>query len=144
MIDPLETAIKWLQADAALGALVSTRIAAKHRYGLSVEQGGWGDSDAGLMVRLDGGSPDLYGTLQPIRLEVRCYATSQHLCSRTWQRLVEMSRECDRESVLTSTGSALLYRFNQTSGPSMLYDPDVKLDMLMCFFEALVSEEEAL
>ncbi len=140
MVDPLEAVIKWLAADAALAAIVSGRIAAKHRY--ADKRDGWPIDQPGLMVRLDGGAPDLYATLQPIRLEVRCYAPSQYLASRTWQRLVELSRETDRQPVLTSGGPALLYRFNQASGSSMLFDPDLGLDFLMCFFEAMIAEAE--
>ncbi len=138
MIDPLETVLKWLGQDAPLAALVETRLAAKHRYG-----DGWLVTQPGLMVRLDGGLPDLYGALQPIRLEVRAYAPSQVEAMAVWRRLVEISRTTERRPVLTSEGSGLLYRFNQASGPSLLYDNDAKLDFVLCFFEALVSEDEA-
>ncbi len=94
------------------------------------------------MVRLDGGIPSLYVALQPIRLEIRCYASSQYLASRTWQRLVELSRETGRQAVLTSTGSALLYWFHQSSGPSMLHDKQINLDFIMSFWDALVAEQE--
>lgn len=141
MIDPLETVIAWLRQDAALVALVGTRLASKHRYGDPTN--GWPTTQTGLMVRLDGGLPDLYAALQPIRLEVRCYAPSQVQGMAIWRRLVEISRKTERRPVLTSTGSGLLYRLLQASGPSLLYDSDVKLDFVMCFFEALVSEAEA-
>lgn len=137
MIDPLETVIKWLQQDAFLAALVGTRIAAKHRYGET-----WKATEPGLMVRLDGGTPDLYAAVQPIRLEIRCYAPSQPQAMAVWRRLVEISRATDRRPVLTASGGGLLYFFNQSSGPSLLYDQEVKLDFTMCFFDALVAEGE--
>jgi hypothetical protein len=140
VIDPLEVVIKWLAADAALAELVSGRVASKHRYGDAVT--GWLVSQAGLMVRLDGGLPDLDATLQPIRLELRCYASSQVEATAIWRRLVEISRDTDRRSVMTTNGGGLLYRFNQSSGPSMLYDQDAKLDFVMAFFDALVAEGE--
>ncbi len=142
MIDPLECVIRWLQQDAALVALVGDRIAAKHRYPERVDVSGWSRDDAGLMVRLDGGIPSLYVAIQPIRLEIRCYASSQYLASRAWQRLVELSRETERQAVLTSTGSALLYWFHQSSGPSMLHDGQINLDFIMSFWDALVAEQE--
>jgi len=137
VIDPLEIVIKHLSADPALAELVGTRIAAKHRYG-----NGWTVGQAGVMVRLDGGLPDLYGALQPVRLEIRCYAPSQVEAMALWRRLVEISRESERRPVLTSGGGGLLYRFNQASGPSLLFDSDAKLDFVLCFFEALVNEGE--
>lgn len=137
MIDPLEVVIKYLAGDAALTELVGTRIAAKHRYGT-----GWTVAQTGLMVRLDGGQPDIDATLQPIRIEARCYAPSQVEATAIWRRLVEITRDTDRRPVLTANGGGLLYRFNQSSGPSLLYDQDVKLDFVMCFFDALVSEGE--
>lgn len=139
MIDPLEAVLVWLKQDAPLTELVSTRIASKHRYG-----DGWLVTQAGLMVRLDGGIPDLYAALQPVRLEARCYAPSQVEAMAIWRRLVEISRDTDRRSVLTTNGGGLLYRFNQSSGPSLLYDSEVKLDFVMCFFDALVAEGEVL
>ncbi len=143
MIDPLETVIAWLKQNALLTELVSTRIAAKHRYGQeNSESQRWPVTQAGLMVRLDGGIPDLDATLQPIRLEVRCYAPTQLQAMAIWRRLVEISRDTDRQAVLTTNGGGLLYRFNQSSGPSLLYDSDVKLDFVMCFFDALVAEGE--
>ncbi len=135
MIDPLEVVIKYLASDALLETLVSGRVASRHRYGV-----GWTVSQAGLMVRLDGGTPDLYGALQPIRLEVRAYAPSQVDAMAIWRRLVEISRATDRQTVLTQNGGGLLYRFNQSSGPSLLSDQDIKLDFVMCFFDALVAE----
>ena len=137
MIDPLEIVIKWLKQDALLAELVSTRIAAKHRYG-----DGWKVTEAGLMVRLDGGLPDLYAEVQPVRLEMRCYGSSQTAAMAIWRRLVEVSRDTKRQPVLTENGGGLLYWLNQASGPSLLYDTDVKLDFAMCFFDALVAEGE--
>jgi len=140
MIDPLETVLAWLRQDPALAELVGTRVAAKHRYGDATN--GWATSQASLMVRLDGGLPDLDAPVQPVRLEVRCYAPSQHGAMQVWRRLVEISRATVRRAVLTASGSGLLHYLLQASGPSLLYDPDVRMDLVLCFFEALVAEEE--
>lgn len=141
MIDPLEAVLKWLQADAALAELVGSRIASKHRYGEGADSMRWSTDQASLTVRLDGGQPDLYVPLQNVRLEVRCYAPSQYLASRIWQRVVEVSRETSRQPVLTSGGAALLHRLNQESSASMLYDRDLGLDLVLVFLSALVGEE---
>ena len=136
MVDPLEVVIAWLGQDADLANLVGTRIAAKHRYGVS-----WTAGLAGLAVRLDGGLPDLYAAVQEIRLDVRCYASTQQLAVQVWRRLVELSRDRERVPVLAASGSGLLYRFLQASGPSLLYDTELKMDFVLCFFNALVSED---
>lgn len=135
MIDPQEAVIRFLSNDAELKALVDTRIAAKHRYGA-----GWALGLAGLMVRLDGGLPNWYVPMQALRYEVRCYAASPVEAMQIWKRLVALSRETARAAVTVSSGAALLYRFLQASGPSQLYDADVKMDCVLCFFEAAVAE----
>lgn len=147
MIDPLEVVLQELRSDGALAALVGDRIAAKHRYGadapLDVAQGapGWSGGEAGLMVRLDGGEPELYGPLQNVRLEVRCYASSQRQAMQIWRRLVEISRNTDRVEVDTGDGVGLLHELLQASGPSFLYDDTVGMDFVLSFFNASVGEE---
>jgi hypothetical protein len=135
MVDPLEAVLCYLRADTALAALVSTRIDSRHRYG-----GTWTAAQSGLMVRLDGGQPNIDVALQPIRLEVRCYAPSQYQAMAIWKRLVEISRAVSRNSASVTGGKSLLYRLNQESGPSALYDTEVGMDFVMCFFSALVAE----
>ena len=135
MVDPLETVIAYLKTDATLTTLVSTRIDSRHRYG-----GTWTAAQAGLMVRLDGGQPNIDVALQPIRLEVRCYAPSQYQAMAIWKRLVEISRAVSRKAATVTGDKALLYRLNQESGPSALYDTEVGMDFVMCFFSALVAE----
>lgn len=136
MIDPHEAVIRFLSNDAELKAIVETRVAAKHRYGV-----GWAVGAAGLMVRLDGGPANVYVPMQALRYEVRCYAASPVEAMRTWKRLVAVSRETSRVRVAVSDGTALIYRFLQASGPSQLYDDDVKMDCVLCFFEAAVAED---
>lgn len=136
MIDPVEVAIRFLSNDAVLATLVGTRIAAKHRYGE-----GWTTAQAGIMVRLDGGLSQIDIPIQTPRFEVRCYAPSQVAGMRVWKRLVQLSRDTSRKRVAVSDGTALLYRFLQDSGPSLLYDTDAALDFVLCFFEAAIAEE---
>ncbi len=135
MIDPQEVVIRFLSNDAELKEIVGQQLAAKHRYGV-----GWTVGTAGLMVRLDGGPVDVYVPLQALRYEVRCYAASPVEAMRTWKRLVALSRETQRVTVRVADGTALLYRFIQASGPSQLYDDEVKMDLVLCFFEAAVAE----
>lgn len=135
MIDPLETVIAWLKDDAGLAALVSTRIAAKHRYAEA-----WTMGQAALVARLDGGNPQIYVPVQRVRIEVQCYAASQVEAMEIWRRVVEMSREGERWIVATSQGDAVLHFFLQASGPSLLWNSDVGMDFAVCFFEVMVGE----
>lgn len=135
MIDPLEAVIQYLKEDASLTELVGGRIASKHRYGEL-----WAAGEASLTVRLDGGVPDLYVALQNPRLEMRCYGASQPEAMRVWAQLVEISRRTQRVAVTTSDGLALLHYLQQASGPSLLYDDEVKMDLVLCFLDALVAE----
>lgn len=146
MIDPLEVIIAFLLADAKLQELVGTRVASKHRYadaspgaaGMGAKA--WATNERGLMVRLDGGAPDLYAPVQNVRLEVRAYAPSTPEAMRVQARLIEISRATERVNVDVSGGRALLYRFLQDSGVSLLYDDTLGLDYVLVFFTASVAE----
>lgn len=147
MIDPLETVIAYLRQDTRLMELVGTRVSSKRRYGANaaadVAQGapGWNVGETALTIRMDGGGPDIYAPVQDVRLEVRCYASSQMAAMRVWRRLVELSRGVEREAVDTSAGRALLHNLLQSSGPSTLYDAQIGMDFVLAFFDARVGEE---
>lgn len=140
IIDPAEAVIAFLAADAGVQALVGARVASKHRYG--EQTGGWKVSETGLSVRLDGGTPDIDVPVQEIRLETMAFAVSQAGAMRVWRELVRVARRTNRNVVNTSAGKGLIYRLNQASGPSLLFDQDLRMDVALCFFEALVSELE--
>lgn len=135
MIDPLETVIAFLSEDASLEALVGDRIAAKHRYAET-----WTVGEAALVVRVDGGNPELYVPVQRVRIETQCYAASQVEAMEIWRRLVEISREIERWTVETGSGTALLHFFLQSSAPSLLWNDEVGMDFALCFFEVMVGE----
>lgn len=135
IIDPLETVIAALAQDESLQGLIENRLAAKHRYGAS-----WTVGQAGLGVHLESGDPDLYRPAQTVRLELRAYASSQAQAMRIWMRLVQISRETNRREVATANGPALLYALYQASGPSLLHDPELGMDVVLVFFEAVVAE----
>jgi len=135
MIDSLEAIIQYLLADTDLGNLVGTRVAAKHRYGES-----WTVGDAGIMVRLDGGSPEIFVPVQQPRLEIRIYGDGTTAVTSVFFQLVTISRNTDREVVTLTGDDALMYWFLPISGLSMLFDEEVGMDMGMVFFEACVGE----
>jgi hypothetical protein len=132
VIDPLETVITWLEA-ALTG--VSGRVASKHRYGA-----GWSESQTGVSVHLDGGTPEIYAPVAMTRLEVRIYADDQVKVMDVYRALVALSRGSARFAVVTTKGSALVHYFLPVSGLSMPYDEVLRMDVGVVFFEAMVSE----
>lgn len=138
IIDPLEPVIKYLLADAVLQQLLHDRIAARELYGT----GKWVKPAAGMQVRLDGGVPDLYGDTQIPRLEFRVWAGSNFEARKVYRRMVEISRLELRVSVTTANdGTALLHTLYLETLPSMLFDPDVGMEMLLWFMTAWIGEE---
>lgn len=132
MINALEVVIQYLK-----GAGLSTaNIASKHRYGNP-----WDVGSSGVAARLDGGSPNLYMEVQPIRVEIRCFASSDVLALELLNEIVEVSRSVNREEQFVTGGTGLLYFFNPDSGPSLIFDPDLNMDVALMFFSAQVSEK---
>lgn len=135
-IDPLDVIIQYLKANSTLSDLVDGQIAGKQRYGQAWEQG-----SAGLAAKLDGGSPHLYVPMQTVRLEMQCYANTTVEAMEIWRQLVTMSRDDERKAVTVANGEqALVYQFNQESGPSLLYDGDLEMDFVLAFFRASMCE----
>lgn len=131
MIDPLETVIAYLK----WSGLSTSQIASKDRYGES-----WAILSAGVVVNLDGGTPEMYLPVQTVRLEVRCYGATRPAAMSLLMEIVELSRSTMRESVITSSGNGLLYYINQDSGPTMQYDGEIGMDFALMFFEASICE----
>jgi hypothetical protein len=132
-IDPLEAIITWLEANLSG---VSGRVAAKHRYGE-----GWTEGQTGVSVHMDGGTPDLYVNVAPVRLEVRIYATDQVDVVTIWLTLVGLSRTYERFTVaISGSKTALVHYLHPESMLSLLYDETLRMDMGVVFFETLVSE----
>ncbi len=133
MIDPLETVITWLET-ALTG--VSGRVAGKHRYG-----DGWTESQVGVSVHLDGGTPDLYAPVHAVRFEVRIYASNQPAVTAIWLDLTTLSRENERFAVAVSGGNtALVHYFKPVTSLSIPYDDVLMKDVGVCFFEAMIGE----
>jgi hypothetical protein len=139
MIDPLEAVMSYLRMDGALAALIGTRIAGKRRY---TDPGttAWKTGDKALVLRLNGGRPNVDVAVHEVSIEARCFGGSQVEAMNVYMALVQCSRDGNREPVNTSTGQALLYSFLAASGPSMLWDPDVGMDFVLGFFDAMVAE----
>jgi hypothetical protein len=139
MVDPLAVLIRFLKNDTPLGLIVSGRIAEKHRYGIS-----WAKDQPSVVVRSDGGQPDLYSARQVNRYEIRFFGSTPAEAAEAWKRVVEISRGDTREPIAITGDEGLLYALNAISGPSMLYDPEIGMDYILAFFEAQVAEESLL
>ena len=131
IIDPLETIITWLETALTT---VSGRVAGKHRYGET-----WSESQTGVSVHLDGGSPEYYAPVMIARFELRIYADDQVKIMDVWRALSALS-ENTRFTVTTTKGVALVHYFLPVSGLSMPYDEILKMDMGTAFFNSVISE----
>lgn len=135
MIDPLETLIAHLRADHALQLKVNDRIAAKHRYG-----SGWQAGQASVVVRYDGGKPDLDVERQRVQIDLRCYARTPVEAYAVYQVVAALTRRSYRVIVATTQGNALVYRFTPQGGANMGYDNDVPSDLVLGIFTFDVAE----
>ena len=137
MIDPLETAIKFLLGRAELDGL-GERIASKHKYGEE-----WTVGEASMIVILDDSDPNWYVQKQDVRLEIWSLAETDAAAMDLWMTLVGLSRNETRVTVVTSQGNALVYSFLPESGPSYLPMPETELNMIkrvLSFWRIQVSE----
>ena len=133
MINALATVIQYLKS----AGLSTRQIAEEYRYGEA-----WEKDSAGIVVRLDGGTPNLYAPLQEVRLEVRCYGKDALSASNMLSEIDTLSRSIDREPVKVGNDMAMLYWINQDSGPSILDDSNLQMKFALRFFMALVAEDK--
>lgn len=141
MIDPLEAMVKWLERDLTC---VNGRVAGKHRYGIPANKtlvSAWQPDQVCVVVRLDDGSPELYGPIGIHRFEVRILNETRSPIFDTWRELITLSRASKRFEVVTSLGNVLMYYVAQSSGFSVIRDADLKLEVGLVFFNALIAEE---
>ncbi|MBI5035566.1 MAG: hypothetical protein HZB51_34170 [Chloroflexi bacterium] len=133
MIDPLETVINYLKRDTVLMQMISNRIATKW-------QSDWLPDAPCILIRPDGGTPDIDVPHQRIGVDIRCHAASHNGAMAIWRQVADLARASKRAVVSTSSGDAILYFLNQAGGPTFLYDPELGADFVLCLFAADVSE----
>ena len=132
MINSLAAFIQYLKTPSLLSV---THIAEKTRYGEA-----WAAGSRSIVVRLDGGTPDLDLPVQPLRLEVRCFAENPYYATELMNELISLSRTTARQPVILGRDTAVIYEFWQESGPSLLFDDDLNMDFALMFFGAKISE----
>jgi hypothetical protein len=134
-VDVLDAVRALLLADVELVKLVGDRVATKHQFG-----GDWETPGSAVVFRYSGGPSDVDLAWQTPRLEIRCYGESARAAGRVYNAVSDVARGTKRQVVAVEDASALVYYFILTSGPSLLYDPDVGLDMVLVFAAAAVAE----
>lgn len=141
MIDALEAVLVLCREDAGVAAQVGMRVASKQQFGTSTTRGAWTTPAKALVITYDqGGTPDLDCPIQQVRLMVRCYGADEVAASQVYGALVELVRAAERRVVTTSRGDGLIYWVRLDGTPQFLYDFDLSMDFLQCFFEARVAE----
>ena len=129
-MNALEVVIQYLKA-----ASLSTRqIASKSHWG-----DGWEPQSSGVVVRMDGGDPNLYEVINRERIEVRTYAADEIACMGLMEEVENACRKVQRFTQAVTGGTALIYWINPDSGRSVLFDEDVQMPFTLQFFEAAIS-----
>lgn len=137
MIDPIEAVVTWMRNDPTLWSLAHNgQIAGKHNYANT-----WGVGSASVVVRLDDGYPQIYLPLHAVRLEISCRAATQPEAMALWLQVVALSRATHRAVFNVAGGRAMLYYLLWSGGRSMIYDPDLEMDLCLGFMDALVAED---
>jgi len=141
LVDPVETVIEHLRAQADLNALIVGRVAAKHKFG-EVAGSDWAFGAQAMQVWLAGGRPRLNTPEQAVVLEARCYGGSQADAWAVYGALVQVTRDTERTRVQVSAGFALLYYLTVAQAGAFGQDQDTGLDMVTCFLNAMVAEQD--
>ncbi len=126
-IDPLETLLAHLRADAGLTALVGTRI-----YGGDRPAGATGDqlsseSGASVTAQLSGGPTHPTLPLADVFIDVRCWGgvgPDGPLRAVSIWRALHAAVNVAHQSVAVSGGNAHLLWALEEQGPTLLRDPD--------------------
>jgi hypothetical protein len=130
-VDVLDAVRALLLADVELVKLVGDRVATKYR---------WEVPGSAVVFRYSGGPSEVDLAWQTPRLEIRCYGESAKQAGKVYNAVSDVARGTKRQVVELDDASALVYYFILTSGPSLLYDPDVEMDMVLVFAAAAVAE----
>jgi hypothetical protein len=136
LINPVEVVINWFLANAASFG-VGTRVAGQHRFGT---ENAWTPGQRCITARMDDAELSNYVPLHAVRLEVRFYGASQADAAAMWMAMLPLARAVRRNAISTDLGNALLHSLVQSSGPSMLYDPEINVDYVLMFWTGIIGE----
>lgn len=143
MIDPLAAVMSRVASDADLNLLTSGRIAAKHKYALpATDSTRWPTPSKALVLSYGSGSDvDRDTGRQLPRIEARCYGESEYEAGRVYRAVIAITRRDDRVTAVTGDGTALIYWLLADGPPSIAFDVDVQLDMVLVALVAAVAED---
>lgn len=136
LIDPIAAMIAYLKSKSALTDVVGDRIAAKHRYGVA-----WDKSEAGLVVRAQGGEDETYLPATRPTFEFEGYADNTLDAINIYLALDEIADECKRASVVTPQGSALIYYMVRVGQLRLYYDVGLEMDYSFIAYNTMINKE---
>lgn len=139
-IIPLEAVITYIKSNSGVQAQVGTQVASKHQFGS--KEGNWAIPSKAIQVQPSPGPVDVDTPVEQMRLEVRCYGGSQYEAFQVYTAFRDLVRTTERVTVDTTTGKALIYKLLLDASPSLLYDPEVGIDLVMVFAQTAVAEQE--
>jgi hypothetical protein len=148
IIDPLAVVLAHMAAAPAIRAVCGERVAAKHKYGLGLDQhhgapDAWPIDAPALRIQPSGGVADRDTARQVLDLQVTCFGPSQAEAMRVYGALVTVARATQRTRVETATGAGLLYYVVITVPPQFgfeLIGDQVGMDVVTVTAQAAVSE----
>lgn len=133
MIDPLETVIKWLAANLSA---IEGRAANKHRF-----TDDWELGQKAVSVHEDDISSEVYAKLHTARVEVRLYGASSVEINDLYHGIETLCRASNRNTVVTSQGTALIHFCNLASGLSKPFDDDLGQDVGILYLFAMIAQD---
>lgn len=150
MIDPIATVIAYLSAEPAVRAVVGSRLAAKHKYGLGLSDNetnpdAWTPGQQALRIQPAGGTPDVDTATQRLDLVATCFGESQARAMEVYRGLITACRHTERTRVPTADGDALLYYLVAVGAPVFGFEPigdQVGVDYVTVTLRCAVSECE--
>ena len=136
MVDPVEVVVRYLRSTPLTLTLGNRIVAGQARYGK-----GWSLVQSALTVRPSGGTPDLYTPIRSLRLEMRCWGATEMVAWDAYLALAGVAARVNRQRVALTDGTvALLHALLEISGPSLIWDDEVKAWSIVVFYECQVGE----
>lgn len=132
MINALEAIIQFLKA----GNLSTDQIASKGHFG-----DGWAAASKGVIVRLDGGSPDIYTPVVTPRLEIRCYGADDLEAMQLAMEVGARLKSANRTLQMTRSGTAMIYWALPETEVSLQWDDTTNQDFALMFYGCAISEQ---
>jgi hypothetical protein len=148
VIDPVATVIAYLATTMPCSAVVSGRVAAKHKFALPGDRDGaardaWPVPSRAIRVQAGGGTPDVSTSRHVLDLSVTAFGASQADAMTAVNAMMTVIRQHERSRVPTADGDALLYSLTVVTPPVFGFEPigdQIGLDSVTLTLRAAVAE----